>query len=83
MSKKPIILTFFKQFPKFAPLPLLNFGMDIKFYHIPLCVYYQSYIMQSLVFPTYFFQKLWKKNLWGGWLDPPLVTGRVKSGMIW
>ena len=27
MSKKPIILTFFKQFPKFAPLP-----------HPPMCI---------------------------------------------
>ena len=76
MSKKPVILTFFKQFPKFAALPLLNFGVDLKFDHISLCVYYQSYIMQSVVFLTYFFQKLSKKNLWGAGSTPPLDTGR-------
>ena len=64
-------MTFFKQFPKFAPLPLLNFGVDLKFHHIALCVYYQSWIMQSLVFLTYFLQKLSKKNLWGSARNPP------------
>ena len=37
---KSIILTFFQHFLKFVPLPLLNFGVDPKFDHIPLCVYY-------------------------------------------
>ena len=71
--QKTYNLTFFKQFPKFAPLPLLNFGVDLKFDHIRLCVYYQSYAMQSLVFLTYCFQTLSKKNffLWGDQLDPP------------
>ena len=37
--------------------------------------------MQSLVFLTYFFQKLSKENLWGMGSTPlpPLGTGRVKS----
>ena len=30
----------FQHFPKFAPLPLLNFGLAPIFDHIPLCVYY-------------------------------------------
>ena len=30
----------FQHFAKFAPLPLLNFGVDPGFHHIPLCVYY-------------------------------------------
>ena len=38
MSKKPIILTFFQHFPKFAPLPLLNFGVDPTFDHPPMCI---------------------------------------------
>ena len=38
--QKPIILTFFKQFPKFPPLLLPNFGVDPKFDHIHLCVYF-------------------------------------------
>ena len=29
----------FQHFPKFAPLPLLNFGLNPKFDHNPLCVY--------------------------------------------
>ena len=33
--------------------------------------------MQSLVFITYFFQMLWKKNFWGS--AGPLGTGRVKT----
>ena len=39
---KHIILTFFKHFPKFAPLPLLNFAVDLKFDHIPLCILSKS-----------------------------------------
>ena len=31
---------FFQHFPKFTPLPLLNFGVNPKFDHILLCVYY-------------------------------------------
>ena len=77
--KKPIILTFFKQFPKFASVPLLNFGVDLKFDHIPLCVYYRRYIMHSLVFLTHFF-KSYQKKLWGGGgqLDPSLVQEGLK-----
>ena len=30
----------FLHFPKFTPLPLLNFEMNAKFDHISLCVYY-------------------------------------------
>ena len=33
-QKNPIILTFFKQFPKFAPLLLLNYEVDLKFDHM-------------------------------------------------
>ena len=40
MSKKPIILTFFQHLPKFAPLPLLTFGIDPKFDDTPtpMCI---------------------------------------------
>ena len=77
MSKKPIILILFLHFPNFTPLPLLNFGMNPKFDHVTLCVYYQSYVMQSLMFLGCFDQKLSKKNLWG--IGPTLLgTGRVK-----
>ena len=64
-------MAFFKQFPKFAALPLLNFGVDLKFDHIPLRVYYQSYIMQVID----------EKPLGGGRLDPPPPpgTGRGKK----
>ena len=80
--QKSIILTFFKQFPKFAPLPLLNFAVGLKFDHIPLCVYYQSYIMQSLVFLTHFFQKLSKKNLWGVGSTPLVQEGLKDKGYV-
>ena len=36
--------------------------------------------MQSLVFLTYFYQKLSKKNLWKGWLDPHPAL--VQEGLI-
>ena len=37
--------------------------------------------MQSLVFWTYFFQKLWKKPL-GVWLDPPLGQEGLKYSFV-
>ena len=73
MSKRPIILTSLKQFSKFAPLPLQNFGVDLKFDYIPLYVYYYSWIMQSLVFLTYFVQKLQRNTFGGSAQAPPLV----------
>ena len=42
-----------------------------------LCIYYQSYIMQSLVFLTYF-KKVIKEKPLGGRLDPPLVQEGLK-----
>ena len=38
--QKPISLTFSQHFSKLAPLPLSSFVVDLKFDHIPLCVYY-------------------------------------------
>ena len=62
MSKKPKILTFFQHFPKFATLPLLNFGVNPKFDHTPMCILlklnYAKFGVSNL-----FFQKLSKKNL--------------------
>ena len=43
--------------------PLLNFGVDLKFDHIPLCVYYYCWIMQGLVFLTYFSNVIEEKPL--------------------
>ena len=78
-TKNQQILTFFQHFPKFAPLSLPDFRVDSKFDHIHLCVYYLYYIMQSLVFLIYFFQKLSKKNLWGVGSNP-LVKEGLKAG---
>ena len=73
----------FLHFPKFTPLPLLNFGMNLKFDDIHLCAYYQSYIMQSLMFPNCFVQKLSKKKLWGvGSSLPPPGKGRANSQIL-
>ena len=37
--QKTYNLDIFKHFSKFAPLPLLNFGVDLKFDHIPpICI---------------------------------------------
>ena len=47
-SKKLIILKFFKHFPKYAPLPLLNFGVNPKFDRTPLCVYYRRKTFRRL-----------------------------------
>ena len=62
-------MTFFKQFPKFAPLPLLNFEVDLKFDHIPLCVLlklkYAKFGVSNLFFPNV----IEEKPL-GGRLDP-------------
>ena len=60
--------------PNFAARPLPNFGENPQFVYTLLCVYYRSCIMQSLVFLTYFFQKLSMSNIWGGGLvrPPPL-----------
>ena len=63
--KKPLILKFSQHFPNFAPLPPPNFEVNPKFSQTPICVYYQSKLMQSLVFLTYRFQKVSKKILWG------------------
>ena len=38
--KKPFILTFFKHFSKFAPIRLLDCGVDLTSDLITLCVYY-------------------------------------------
>ena len=76
MSKKTKFLTFFKQFSKFAPLPLLNFGVDLK-----LNLHYAKFCVSNL-----FFQKLSKKNLWGVESTPPpplLGTGRVNKRSLW
>ena len=68
MSTKPVILTFFKQFYKFAPLPLLNFRVDLKFDLILLCVYYKLDYAKFGV-SNLFFSKFIEKTI-GGRFDP-------------
>ena len=38
--QKPCNFDIFKHFPKFTPLPILNFGVNSKFDHITLWLYY-------------------------------------------
>ena len=40
ICQKTYNLDIFQHFPKFTPLPFLNFGVNPKFYHIPQRVYY-------------------------------------------
>ena len=73
-------MTFFQHFPKFAPLPLLNFGVDPKFDHIPY-VYIIKVELYKAWCSNLFFSKVIEEKPFGGRLDPP-GTGRVKLEII-
>ena len=67
---------------KFTPLHLLNFGMNPKLDHIPLCILLKL-DMQNLVFlACFFFQSYRRKNL-GGIGSPPSPSplSLVKEGL--
>ena len=63
--KIPIILTFFQRFRKFAPFSLPSFVENPKFNHTPMCVWLKLGYGKVSV-SNIFFQKLAKKNHWGG-----------------
>ena len=71
MSKKNIILTFFKQFLKFAPLPLLNLGWITSPYVYIIKVKLCKVCVSSLFFS--------KKNLWGSARSP--LVQLVQEGL--
>ena len=75
--KNPIILKFLTLSQICISSPPKFWGKSkICFGYTSLCVYYWSWIMQSLVFLTYLFQKLSKKKLLGdplGLAPSPLV----------
>ena len=83
MSKKPIILTFLNTFPNLHLSPLLNFGMNPKFDHIPpmyilLKLHYAKFDISGLLC-----SKVIEKTPLGGRLDPPpLGKGRIKVESI-
>ena len=82
MSKRPINLTFFKQFPKFAPPPLLNVGVDLKFDHILLCVYYKKLDYAKFGVSNLFLSTVIEEKPLGVGSTPPpppFGTGRVNS----
>ena len=69
--QKPITLTFFQQFPKFACLALVNFGVDLKF-----IISSYVYIINVRLCKVWFFcflQNLSKKDFWGVSSTPHLV----------
>ena len=69
----------FLHFPKFTSLPLLNFGMNPTFDHIPpMCILINLH-MQSLMFLNCFGQKLSSKKIWGAGSTPPFGKGRVNK----
>ena len=55
----------------FDLLPLAILGLSSNFCYTPLSSQCRSWINQTLVFKTYFYPKLWKKNLWGVGSTPP------------
>ena len=82
MPKKPIILTFFEHFPKFAPLPLQNFGMNLKFDHTPMCILLKLDYAKFSVSNLFFSKVIEEKPLEGGGggsVLPPPDKGRVKD----
>ena len=82
-SQKTYNLTFFQHFPKFAPLPLPNFGVDLKFDHIsPMCILLKLDYAKLGVSKLFFSKVIEEKPLGGVGSTPHLGTGRVKQLIV-